>query len=44
MNVLHMQFLDVSVKIGKNKCGWGGEWWGGGERWSWERGMWFCNP
>ena len=25
MNVLQMQFLDVSVKVGKNKCGRGGE-------------------
>ena len=40
----HMQFLDVSVQVGKSRCEWGGRWWGGGGRWSWERGMLFRNP
>ena len=39
-----MQFLDVSVKVGKSRCGQGGKWWGGGERLSGERGMLFHNP
>ena len=45
MNVLQMQFLDVSVQVvEKSRCEQGGGWWGGGGRWIWEQGMLLCTP